>query len=140
MTDEERAFVAVQIDQNLKSHLKAQKWWSFANSGSTILIVVFSAFAALFTQIKFPLLGFWIYGPSNNSLATMLSVAVTIISTIQTKLGFERKWVANRMTRSALQLLKLDESTGRDSGELLTTLKGILSKHDEAITGSSSSG
>lgn len=128
-------FIADEIDQNFNRSLKGQKLWSLANSGSTILIVVFSATAAVLTQIK----GTY-FILDNNSFATGLSLAVTIISTIQTKLGFERKWAANRMTRSALQQLKIDEETGVDPADLAKTLKVILAKHDEAITGTSSSG
>ena len=128
------AFIADEIDRSLKWSLKGQKWWSFANFGSTILIVVFSSIAAVLTQTKSTFI------PHTNDFATALSLAVAIISTIQSKLGFERKWVANRMTRSALQQLIIDEKTGGDPVEMIKTYKAILSKHDQAITGTSSSG
>ncbi len=127
-------FIADEIDQDFKRSLKGQKRWSFANSGATILIVVFSATAAVLTQTKSNFI------PHTQDFATLLSLTVAIISTIQSKLGFERKWVANRMTRSALEQLKIDEKTGADPAELVKTLKTIVSKHDEAITGTSSSG
>ena len=70
-------------------------------------------------------------------LATLLSLAVTIISTLQTKLGFERKWIANRMTRSALSQLRVDMNMGQSPQELADSLKKIYSQHDEAIAASS---
>ena len=44
------------------------------------------------------------------------------------------------MTRSALERLRIDEKTRADPAELVKTFKAILSKHDGAITGTSSSG
>src|SRR5580700_4041866 len=131
------AYIARKINQSIKWSLRGQKLWSFANFGSSILIIIFSAIAAVLAQ-QVKSNGTAI--PHAADIATTLSLAVTIISTIQSKLGFERKWIANRMTRSALEQLDIDEKTGTASPELVKTLKAILSKHDEAITGSSSSG
>jgi hypothetical protein len=49
-------------------------------------------------------------------------------------LGFDRKWIANRMTQSALSQLEIDSHIGKPCSELATTLKDILAKHDQAIT------
>ena len=137
MSDQDSStYLAEEIDRKLKRSLKSQKWWSFANFGSTTSIIVLSASAAVLAQIKSTSTFFL----SFNDVATGLSLAVTIISAIQSKLGFERKWVASRMTRSALEQLKIDEKTGTPSTELVKTFKAILSKHDEAITGTSASG
>jgi hypothetical protein len=137
MSDQDSdAYIARKINQSIKWSLRGQKLWSFANFGSSILIIIFSAIAAVLAQVKSngtPI-------PLAADIATTLSLLVTIISTIQSKLGFERKWIANRMTRSALEQLDIDEKTGTAPPELVKTLKAILSKHDEAITGSSSSG
>jgi hypothetical protein len=70
------------------------------------------------------------------TIATILSLCVTILSTVQLKLGFERKWIANRMTHSALCQLRIDERTGTDVQVVKTALKSILDKHDKAITAS----
>jgi hypothetical protein len=138
MSDQDSdAYIARKINQSIKWSLRGQKLWSFANFGSSILIIIFSAIAAVLAQ-QVKSNGTAI--PHAADIATTLSLAVTIISTIQSKLGFERKWIANRMTRSALEQLDIDEKTGTASPELVKTLKAILSKHDEAITGSSSSG
>jgi hypothetical protein len=74
------------------------------------------------------------------AIVTILSSCVTIISTVQSKLGFERKWIANRMTRSALLQLVIDERTETVSiKELAAQLKNILKLHDTAITAADSS-
>jgi hypothetical protein len=36
------------------------------------------------------------------AVATILSLAVTVIATLQSTLGYERKWIASRMTRNSL--------------------------------------
>jgi hypothetical protein len=67
-------------------------------------------------------------------VATTLSIAIIVISKVQSKLGFERKWIANRMTRNAISLLDIDRNMGADADKLADALKSILVKHDQAIT------
>jgi Protein of unknown function (DUF4231) len=71
--------------------------WSFANHGATLCIVVFSAAAAVMSQTsgKF-------CNDDPKAVATILSLAVTVIATLQSTLGHERKWIASRMTRNSL--------------------------------------
>jgi hypothetical protein len=129
-------FIAEEIAEGLKWSRFGQRAWSFANHSSTICIVIFSATAAVLSQLddKAQLFGI---GPK--SAATVLSLAVTIVSTVQAKLGFERKWVANRMTHSAFSQLLIDEKTGASLQDVKEKLKSILDQHDKAITGSASS-
>jgi len=140
MSENDHAYIAGEIDQNLKLRFRTQWWWSLANFGATSLIVIFSSTAAVLTQLKVKESGGVLTSELALNIATVLSLAVTIISTIQSKLGFERKWVASRMTRSALEQLQIDEKTGTELPKLVTTLKAIIAKHDEAITGTSSNG
>jgi hypothetical protein len=123
-------FVAQTLETVLTRSRRGQKLWSFANHGSTVCIVVFSAAAAVLSQSSDTLLG---YEPK--TAATVLSLCVTIISTVQSKLGFERKWIANRMTQSALSRLLLDEKTGTSALDVKEALKAILEAHDKAIAG-----
>ncbi|MGY3449638.1 DUF4231 domain-containing protein [Bradyrhizobium sp. USDA 4353] len=121
-------FVARTLNDALRWSGRGQKWWSFANHGSTVCVVVFSATAAVLSQIGRPIVGL-----DPKTVATVLSLCVTIISTVQSKLGFERKWVANRLTHSALNGLLLDEKTGGDVQDIKDRLKAILEAHDRAI-------
>jgi Protein of unknown function (DUF4231) len=131
ISNEGSQFVSDTIVSALMWSLKGQKWWSVANHGSTICIVVFSAVAAVLSQV------------GHNSLwsidATILSLCVTIVSTVQSKLGFERKWITNRMTQSSLRQLEIDEKTRAiPPQEVVAKLKTILETHDKAITATGS--
>ena len=121
-------FVARTLSDALRWSNRGQKLWSFANHGSTVCVVVFSATAAVLSQTSSAIFGF-----DAKTVATVLSLCVTIISTVQSKLGFERKWVANRLTHSALNRLLLDEKTGADVQDTMEKLKTILEAHDRAI-------
>ncbi|HMD66047.1 MAG TPA: DUF4231 domain-containing protein [Stellaceae bacterium] len=122
-------YISHKIAQELKWSRKGTKWWSFANHGSTIIVVVFSALAAVIVQITNDIASI----PVKN-IATSLSLIVTIVSTVQSKLGFERKWIANRMTQSSLRQLEIDEKMNVAISELAKSLKEIRAKHDHAIT------
>jgi Protein of unknown function (DUF4231) len=121
-------FVARTLNDALRWSRNGQKLWSFANHGSTVCVVVFSATAAVLSQTNASILG-----QDPKTLATVLSLCVTIISTVQSKLGFERKWVANRLTHSALNQLLIDEKTGADVQDIKEKLKTVLDAHDKAI-------
>ena len=67
-----------------------------------------------------------------------MSLLVTILSTVQSKLGFERKWIANRMTQNSLRQLLIDEETGASLQDVKEKLKTILDQHNKAITAAAS--
>jgi hypothetical protein len=131
--DESAQFISETLDTALRWSRRGQKLWSFANHGSTICIVVFSAAVAVLSQTTGKV---WNYDPK--SVATILSLCVTVISTVQSKLGFERKWIANRMTHNSLKRLQIDEKTGTGLSEIKDKLKTILAEHDKAITATGS--
>jgi hypothetical protein len=128
-------FIARELDTRLRWSRHGQLMWSFANHGSTVCIIVFSATAAVLAQANAELI---LLGHHPKAWATALSLAVTIISAVQAKLGFERKWVANRMTNSALNQLLIDEKTGADLQDLKEKLKTIVGQHDKLITATGS--
>ena len=78
-------YISGKIAQNLIWSRKGQKLWSFANHGATVIVVIFSALAAVLAQVTGDL---WSVPVKN--IATALSRIVTVVSTIQSKLGFER--------------------------------------------------
>jgi hypothetical protein len=128
--NESAQYISGKIAQELAQSRRATKWWSFATHGSTIIVIVFSALAAVIVQITD------VTSIPVKNIATLLSLIVTIISTTQSKLGFERKWIANRMTQSALRQLEIDEEMKTPVAELAKSLKEIRAKHDQAITAS----
>jgi len=108
---EKTKYLVDKIERSIKDSYAGQRWWSLATHGSTILIVTFSSTSAVLAKWgPDPLIG----NIANTTLATSLSLLVAIISTVQSRLGFERKWIANRMTRSALSQLEIDEKMGKD--------------------------
>lgn len=126
-------YISEKISTGLVWSQKGRRLWSLANHGSTMIIVVFSALSAVLAQTTGDMLSV----PVKN-IATSLSLAVTVISTIQSKLGFERKWIANRMTNSALQQLQVDEKMKQPVEKLAEAYKEIRKKHDLAIVATSS--
>jgi len=129
--DESAQFVSKTLDSALKRSRRGKRLWSFANHGSTICIVVCSAAAAVMSQTAVK-----VWNDDPKTLATILSLVVTVIATVQSTLGFERKWIANRMTHS-LRRLQIDEKTSAGSQQVKERLKAILEEHDRAITAGS---
>jgi|SRR5208282_4204258 len=121
-------YISGIIAKELAQSRRSTKWWSFATHGSTIIVIVFSALTAVIVQITD------VTSIPVKNIATLLSFIVTIISTTQSKLGFERKWIANRMRQSALRQLEIDEEMKTPVEELAKSLKEIRAKHDQAIT------
>jgi Protein of unknown function (DUF4231) len=128
-SDESAQFVSKTLDSALKRSRRGKRWWSFANHGSTICIVVFSAAAAVMSQTTVK-----VWNDDPKTVATILSLVVTVIATVQSTLGFERKWIANRMTQNSLRRLQIDEKTGAGSQQVKERLKAILEEHDRGIT------
>ena len=128
-SDESAQFVSKTLDSALKRSGRGKRLWSFANHGSTICIVVCSAAAAVMSQTAVK-----VWNDDPKTVATMLSLAVTVIATLQSTLGFERKWIANRMTQNSLRRLQIDERTGAGSQQVKERLKAILEEHDRALT------
>jgi hypothetical protein len=122
-------YISTRITSLLAGYRRGQRWWSVATHGATILVVAFSAVSGVLAQKT----GSW-FGISVADVATTLSIAIIVISTVQSKFGFERKWIANRMTRNAISLLDIDRNMGADADKLADALKSILVKHDQAIT------
>jgi len=130
--DESAQFVSKTLDSALKRSRRGQRLWSFANHSATICVVVFSAAAAVMSQTTVK-----VWNDDPKTVATILSLVVTVIATVQATLGFERKWIANRMTRNSLRRLQIDEKTGAGSQQVKERLKSILEEHDHAITAGS---
>lgn len=124
-----------QILQRLEYARRGQRAWAFAAHGSTILIIVCSSVAAVLASAK-PEMPF-IPGMQVTTAVTLLSLAVTVTTAVRTQLGFERKWTANRMTRSALEQLAVGIEVGNPDDPDAKRLAAIIAAHDQAITASS---
>jgi hypothetical protein len=131
--DESAQFVSKTLDSALRRSRRGQRLWSFANHSATICIVVCSAAAAVMSQTTVK-----VWNDDPKTVATILSLVVTVIATVQSTLGFERKWIANWMMQNALRRLQIDEKTGAGTQDVKNRLKAVLEEHDRAITATGS--
>lgn len=127
-------YIAGEISRRLASTYCGQRRWSLWTHGTTILIVLCSSVAAVLDQAHTTADQAHVDFVVRFSLVTILSLVVTVVSAVQAKLSFEKKWIANRMTRSAIEQLQIDQRMGVPAEELAKSLKQILARHDEAIT------
>jgi hypothetical protein len=74
-------YISDEISHWIEGSRKGTKWWSFANHSATIITVAFSSVAAVIVQITGDIGSI----PVKN-IATVLSLVVTIVSTVQAKL------------------------------------------------------
>ncbi|PXX96669.1 DUF4231 domain-containing protein [Halomonas sp. LBP4] len=126
-----------EVDRLQKHHYKGQRLWSFAHHFSTFGAALLSlTVATLSQQDGWDAASFIV---SRNTLIAILSLSAAILSALAARGGFERKWIANRLTRSKLDNLRLDMLEDvEDPTPLKEKLKRIISEHDSAIVGSSS--
>jgi hypothetical protein len=121
-----------EIAQRQKHHRDSQRRWSFFHHSTTFGAVTLSlAVAAIAPLPKWP------EGSIRKDiLIAVLSFIAAILAAISARGGFERKWVANRLTRSRLDILHLDTLDGTaDPSAIKETLKRIVIDHDAAIVG-----
>jgi hypothetical protein len=75
-------------------------------------------------------------GLSRDSLSTVLALLAAVLATIAATGGFERKWHSNRLSRSKIDLLRLDLlDPTPDFQTIRSELKLIIAAHDRAIIG-----
>jgi hypothetical protein len=110
------------------------KMWSLAHHGVLFGSAIASASAAVIVQlqdvpIRVPL--------SPTDLSTLLAALAALLATTAAVGGFERKWRANRVSRTRMELLRERlEANVIDIEKALDEYSCILNKHDAAIGGS----
>jgi hypothetical protein len=121
-----------EISRLRDSHYKGQRQWSFVHHMTTFGSAILSLIVVAISQVKD-------WTPtilSRDILIAVISLLAAILATLAAKGGFERKWIANRMTRSKLDALHIDLLGGEtDSTKVKNELKRIIAEHDAAITG-----
>ncbi|HEY0458035.1 MAG TPA: DUF4231 domain-containing protein [Pyrinomonadaceae bacterium] len=121
-----------EISKRRARHEKGQRQWSFIHHASTFGAVILSLVAAAISQAKD-------WKPetlSRDSIIAVVSLIAAILAALAAKGNFERKWKANRMTRSKLDALWLDTlDVNADELKLRTELKRIINEHDITVTG-----
>lgn len=119
-----------------KEHGNAKKWapwyrkmWSFATHTATTLVIVLSASAAICASFSGEL--WWL-----KWAATILSGTVTIIASLKSQIGFERKWTTFRLVNTAVEFLEIDLLSGRKSPEeIRVALEALYKEHNVAVLG-----
>ncbi len=129
------AEIKAEVDKRLEWHLGGQRKWSFVHHSTTFGAAILSLIVATISQLKD-------WTPTlcdRSTLIALLSLIAAVLAALSAMGGFERKWIANRMTRSKLDALKLDLLDEQaDPRVAKDTLKKIIADHDAAITGSKS--
>lgn len=131
MIDELKA----EIEKQRKWHYAGQRQWSFAHHTTTFGAAILSLVVVAISQAK----DWTPSGLSRDSLIALISLVAAILAVLASKGSYERKWIANRMTRSKLDALRLDLLDDQvDPISIKDSLKRIIAEHDVAITGSKS--
>lgn len=121
-----------EISERRKSHYEGQREWSLIHHTTTFGAAILSLIVVTISQVKN-------WSPatiSKDTLIALISLVSAVLAALAAKGGFERKWTANRMTRSKLDALYLDLLGDRpDLTKVKDDLKRIIAEHDAAITG-----
>jgi hypothetical protein len=110
------------------------KLWSLAHHGVLFGSAIASASAAVIVQLQdLPIR----VALSPTDLSTLLAALAALLATTAAVGGFERKWRANRVSRTRMELLQERlEANLIDIDKALDEYSCILNKHDAAIGGS----
>jgi len=122
-----------EIAKRKDSHYIGQRLWSFVHHMTAFGAVILSLSAAAISQAK----DWTPSGLERDTLIALVSLVAASLAALTAKGGFERKWIANRMTRSQLEILELDLlGDAVDPSAIKETLKRIIAEHDAGITSS----
>lgn len=125
-----------EIARRQRHHYSAQRRWSFVHHSTTFGAAILSLVVVTIAPLKE-----WPFGfVSKDIFIASISLLAAILAGLSARGGFERKWIANRLTRSKLDILQLDMlDAGADASSIKDTLKRIVVEHDAAIVGAASS-
>jgi hypothetical protein len=125
-----------EIARRRKDHYTGQRWWSFAHHTTTFGAAILSVVVALVAPLKDWPLSFI----GKDIFIVITSMIAAILAALSARGGFERKWIANRLTRSKLDILQIDLLDDRaDASAIKESLKRIVTEHDTAIVSAASS-
>ena len=121
-----------EILNRRNSHYKGQRQWSVVHHTTTFGASILSLVVVTISQLK----DWTPTTPSKDTVIAIISLLAAILAALAAKGGFERKWTANRMTRSKLDALHLDTLDEQaDASKVREKLQRIIAEHDAAITG-----
>ena len=129
--DNEKERIVRYVDKNLRSYSWWTKFWSFCHHSFAFGGAIFSAAAALIITTETPVLV-----PSYVNSAALFSAIAAVIGVISGTGGFQRKWEANRRTKSNLEQVRICLfSDDFDKKAVKLKLKEMIKNHHEGIIG-----
>lgn len=129
-----RANLNTEINSWLGRWRRGQKAWSAAHHITLFGAAILSLAVGFIVQMDAPLLR----QLPNANLSTILAFVAAALSGVAAAGGFERKWLANRLSRGRLDDLRIDfMDPDVDLKDARAKLKDILRMHDQEILGSS---
>lgn len=130
MTDNERVELTALVDKKYNEYRSGAKSWSGIYHGCLFVSIIASAVATLFLKLDF------LKNPYQSDVAASLALLAAILTGMTAEGGFNRKWRANRVSRSLTEQLKTDTSDPAiDGGYIRKRLNEIIRQHDEGIIG-----
>ena len=98
--------------------------------GCLFTSVIASSVATLFLKLDF------LKNTNQSDIAASLALLAAILTAITAEGGFNRKWRANRVSRSRTEQLRtLTSDPAMDGKEIRQRLNEIIRQHDEVIIG-----
>lgn len=122
------------VNRKYRHYNRGAKLWSLTHHGVLYGSAIASASAAVIVQLQdLPVR----VELSPTDLSTLLAALAALLATTAGVGGFERKWRANRVSRTKMELLRERlELNLIDIGDALDKYSEILNEHDAAIGGS----
>lgn len=122
-----------EVEKLRKRHILGRMLWSGTYYTTVFGAAVLSLVVASISPTEIEISAF---GLPKDVWISVLSLTAAILAAVSAKGGFERKWIANRITSGRLYALELDLLDPRaDAVEAKETLKKILEDHDKGIIG-----
>jgi|SRR5215207_3018051 len=122
------------VNRKYRHYNRGAKLWSLTHHGVLYGSAIASASAAVIVQLQDLPVGVAL---SPTDLSTLLAALAALLATTAGVGGFERKWRANRVSRTKMELLRERlELNLIDIGDALDKYSEILNEHDAAIGGS----
>ena len=130
MTDNERGELIALVDKKYNEYRSGAKSWSGIYHGCLFSSIIASAVATLFLKLEI------LKNTYQSDIAASLALLAAILTAMTAEGGFNRKWRANRVSRSRTEQLKTDTSDPAiDGADVRKRLNEIIRQHDEVIIG-----
>jgi hypothetical protein len=130
MTENERGELITLVNNKYDEYRSGAKSWSGIYHGCVFISVIAGSVATLFLKLDV------LKNTNQSDIAASLALLAAILTAITAEGGFNRKWRANRVSRSRTEQLKtLTTDPAMDGKEIRQRLNEIIRQHDEVIIG-----